>query len=486
MTTQRMSNADAAWLHMDRPTNLMVVNALMWFDEPLDVDRATEIVRERLVERFPRFRRRIVEPRLGIGVPSWQDDPGFDLDLHLHRLALPAPGDRAALQALVEDLMVVPLDRSKPLWHMYIIEGYGQGTAVLSRMHHCIADGIALTRVLLSLTDEQADAGLAPREEPHAGGRTDALLAPVRVGTHAAEAALHEGFELAVHPRSELPGLLGRFAADGQALAKLLLTAPDAETVFSGELGVARRVSWTDRIELEAVKAIGSATGTTVNDVLLAAVSGALHRYMAAKGDEAEEIRAMVPFNLRPLDQPLPRELGNRFGLVYLTLPVGPATAAERLSDVHERMDGIKHSPEGLLSYAILGVIGSTPVPVEQRLIDVFTPKTTAVMTNVPGPRQPIYFAGSKVSGILGWVPASGGIGMGVSIFSYDGGVTIALQVDPRLVPDPETIIAAIGEELAALTPPRPRRRKPPERKARASASSGSARSPRNGHQRLR
>ena len=185
----------------------------------------------------------------------------------------------------------------------------------------------------------------------------------------------------------------------------------------------------------------------------------------------------MVPFNLRPLDQPLPRELGNRFGLVYLTLPVGPATAAERLADVHERMDGIKHSPEGLLSYAILGVIGSTPVPVEQRLIDVFTPKTTAVMTNVPGPRQPIYFAGSKVSGILGWVPASGGIGMGVSIFSYDGGVTIGLQVDPRLVPDPETIIAAIGEELAALTPPRPRRRKPPQRKARASAGSGSARS---------
>lgn len=461
MSSQRMSNADAAWLHMDRPTNLMVVNGVLWFDEPLDLDRVREVVRERLVERFPRFRQRVVEPRLGVGVPSWKDDADFDLDLHVHRLALPAPGDDAALQQLIGDLMVVPLDRSKPLWHMYVIEGYGAGSAILTRMHHCIADGIALTRVLLSLTDEQPEPGLvAARDEARGQGRADALVAPVRAGAHIAEAALHEGFELAAHPRAELPGLLGRVAANGQALAKLLLTGPDARTVFKGKLGVARRVSWTARIELDDVKTIGHATGTTVNDVLLAAVSGALHRYMAAHGDDVDEIRAMVPFNLRPLDQPLPRELGNRFGLVYLTLPVGVATPAERLAEVHRRMDGIKHSPEGVLSYAILGVLGSTPVPVEKRLIDVFAPKTTAVMTNVPGPRQPIYFAGSKVAGVLGWVPASGSIGMGVSIFSYDGGVTIGLQVDPRLVPDPGTIIASIGEELAALASGATARRK--------------------------
>jgi diacylglycerol O-acyltransferase len=445
MSSQRMSNADAAWLHMDRPTNLMIVNGLMWLEGTLDVERAKEVIRERLVERFPRYRQRIVEPRFGIGVPSWQDDPGFDLDLHVHRLALPAPGDTAALQELVGDLMTTPLDRTKPLWHMYVIEGYGDGTAILSRMHHCIADGIALTRVLLSLTDDQPDAGVAAAEQTAAGhGRIDALA-------HVAGAALHEGFAVAAHPRSELPGLLGRAVIDARTLGKLLLTGSDAKTVFKGELGVARKVTWTDRIELDPVKAIGHATGTTVNDVLLAAVSGALHRYMADHGDTATEIRAMVPFNLRPLDQPLPRELGNRFGLVYLTLPVGRAKPAERLADVHRRMDGIKHTPEGMMSYAILGILGTTPVPVERRLIDVFAPKTTAVMTNVPGPRQPIYFAGSKVDGILGWVPASGSIGMGVCIFSYDGGVTIGLQVDPRLVPDPDTIIAAIGEELAAL-----------------------------------
>lgn len=467
MSAQRMNNADAAWLHMDRPTNLMVVNALMWFDGPLDVERVRAIVRERLVGQFPRFRQRIADPPLGLGLPSWKDEPAFDLDLHVHRLALPAPGDDATLQELVGDLMVMPLDRSKPLWHMYVIEGYGAGTALLTRMHHCIADGIALTRVLLSLTDEQPDAGLGPPLQTTGGhGRAEALAAPVRTGVHVAEAALHEGFELAAHPRSELPGLLGRVVGDGRALAKLLLTGPDAKSVFRGELGVARRVRWTERIPLDDVKAIGHATHTTVNDVLLAAVSGALHRYLAAHGDEVEEIRAMVPFNLRPLDVPLPRELGNRFGLVYLALPVGPATPAERLADVHRRMDGIKHSPEGAMSYLILGILGSTPVPIEQRLIDVFAPKTTAVMTNVPGPRQPIYFAGSKVAGILGWVPASGSIGVGLSIFSYDGGVRIGLQVDAGLVPDPETIIAAIGEELAALAPRRPRAR--PRRTAAA------------------
>ncbi len=460
MSAQRMTNADAAWLHMDRPTNLMVVNALMWFDEPLDIDRSRAIVRERLIARFPRFSQRIADPPLGIGLPSWQDDPGFDLDLHVHRLALPAPGGDAALQELVADLMVMPLDRSKPLWHMYVIEGYGSGTAVLTRMHHCIADGIALTRVLLSLTDEQPDAGLAPVGATTRGhSRAGALAAPARTGVHVAEAALHEGLELAVHPRSELPGLLGRISDDGRALAKLLLTGSDAPSVFRGDLGVARRVCWTDRIALDDVRAIGHATGTTVNDVLLAAVSGALHRYLADHDDSVAEIRAMVPFNLRPLDEPLPRDLGNRFGLVYLTLPVGAATPAARLAEVHRRMDGIKHSPEGMLSYAILGIMGATPVPVEQRLIDVFAPKTTAVMTNVPGPRQPIYFAGSKVAGVLGWVPASGNIGMGVSIFSYDGGIRIGLQVDAGLVPDPETIIASIGTELAALARRRPRAR---------------------------
>ncbi len=159
----------------------------------------------------------------------------------------------------------------------------------------------------------------------------------------------------------------------------------------------------------------------------------------------------MVPFNLRPLDQPLPRELGNRFGLVYLTLPVGIDDPMERLIEVHSGMDAIKHSPEGVLSYGILGVIGLTPPQIEQRLLDIFAKKTTAVMTNVPGPREPLYFAGTELAGVIGWVPAAGTIGIGMSIFSYNGGVTVGFQVDPGLVPDPETIIADYQREVSGL-----------------------------------
>ena len=462
-----MNYADAAWLHMDRPTNLMVVNSLLWFDEQLDLDRAREVVRERLVERYPRFRQRIAEPPFGVGLPSWEDDPDFDLDVHLHHLALPAPGDKPALQELVGDLMVRSLDRGRPLWEMFVIDGFDGGTAIVSRMHHCIADGIALARVLLSLTDDEPGAGIAsPEPEPEGHGILDTITAPARAGLHAAEAALGETRELAGHPLGEATALVREGVADTRALGKLLLTGADRDSALRGRPGTARRVAWTDRIALDEVKAIGHATGTTVNDVVLTAVTGALHRYLDEHGGAVERIRVMVPFNLRPLDQPLPRELGNRFGLVYLELPVGLEDRAERLAEVHRQMDAIKHSPEGPISYGILGIVGATPLPAERRLVDLFSSKATAVMTNVPGPRRPVYFAGSRVAGVLGWVPAAGDIGIGVSIFSYDGGVRIGLQTAAALVPDPETIIDTLGGELLGLAELHPRARHRPRRRA--------------------
>ena len=452
MARERMSNADAAWLHMDRPTNLMVVNSVLWFDEPYDLERGRRILQERLVDRYPRFRQRVVEPRLGLGTPTWEDDPSFDLDRHIHHVALPAPGGPAELQEMVGDLMAVPLDRAKPLWDMYVVDGYGQGTALISRMHHCIADGIALARLLMSLTDSQPDAGIEV-EPAHDGGgpRILALAEPALTGARLARVALHEGFELAEHPSSETRNLAGTAAADARALAKLLLTLPDRSTILKGDLGAVQRVAWSEGTPLSEVKRIGRQTGCTVNDVLVAAMTGALHRYLEQRGSLVDEIRAMVPFNLRPLDQPLPRKLGNRFGLVYLPLPVGLDDPEERLMEVHRRMVAIKSSPEGPISYGILGAIGVTPPAVEKRLIDLFAPKVTAVMTNVPGPREPVYFAGTKVAGVLGWVPASGGISTGVSIFSYDGGVVVGLRVNARLIPDPQTIIDAFGEELDEL-----------------------------------
>jgi diacylglycerol O-acyltransferase / wax synthase len=479
MSKQQMSSADAAWLHMDRPTNLMVVNSVMWLEEPMDLERGRDVLRERLVERFPRFRQRIVEPRAGVGVPSWEDDPNFDLDRHIHHIAVPAPGDKTTLEQLVSDLISMPLDRSKPLWDTYVIDGYGTGTALITRMHHSIADGIALARVLLSMTDEQPDAGIAAAADGKVARRRRGVPGPVSVGAHLFEAAMHEGFELAAHPRPELRSLLGRTAADTRALGKLLLTPPDHQTVLRGKLGPPQKVTWTDRILLDDVKAIGHATGTTVNDVLVAAMTGALRSYLVRRHSLVDELRAMVPFNLRPLDEPLPRELGNHFGLVYLELPVGIRGRRQRLSEVHRRMDSIKHSPEGAVAYGILGLIGLTPPQIEQRLVDMFSSKCTLVLTNVPGPRQPIYFAGTRVTGVVGWVPAGGSIGLGVSIFSYNGRVTVGLRVDAGLIPDPEVIIDAFEHELAELAAFRPRatagraRRASAGRGARAASGSG-------------
>jgi WS/DGAT/MGAT family acyltransferase len=461
MSRHRMSSADAAWLHMDRPTNLMVVNAVLWLERPIDPDRLREVLRERLVERFPRFRQRVVEPRAGLGVPAWEDIEDFDLDQHLHRVTLPAPGGRRELQEFAGELMARPLDRSRPLWELHVIDGYGDGMALVTRMHHCIADGIALTRVLLSLTDEQPDLDIAqPIAEVNGHGLRDLLVAPAHAGRHLAAAGLHEALHAIAHPRSEIASLASEGSADARALAKLLLTSGDEKTVFTGELGVTRKVTWSDSFPLDSVKAIAHATGTTVNDVAVAALTGALHDYLVRRDTVVDEIRAMVPFNLRALDEPLPRELGNRFGLVYLPLPVGIDDPAERLAAVHRRMDEIKHSPEGAISYGILGTIGRTPPQVEQRLLDLFSAKASAVMTNVPGPRRPVWFAGVKVTGVIAWVPTAGTGGVGVSIFSYAGGLTVGFQVDAGLVPDPDTIVAAFEHEMAVLGAlPGPRRR---------------------------
>ena len=454
-----MSSADAAWLHMDQPTNLMVITGALWFDERVDWSRARDVVRARLVERFPRFCQRVIEARAPLSGPRWEDDPNFDLDLHLHQVALPRPGDQAALQDLVADLVSTPLDRSKPLWHFHFVDGYGHGSAIVARVHHCIADGMALARVLLSLTDEQRDAGIAPPDEAAAEARhrgpVGALLAPataaLATARDAGDALVHEAIEVARHP-SELVDLAATARDDAQALGKMLLTGADEPTPLKGELGVAQRVVWSAPLSLDEVKALGHRMSATVNDVLLSAMAGALRSYLRARGGLVDEVTAFVPFNLRPLDEPLSPALGNRFGLVFLRLPVGTGDRRRRLAEVHDRMDEIKHSPEGAVSYGLLGAVGRTPVQLEKRLVEMFTAKGTAVMTNVPGPRERVYFAGSPVRGVLVWAPRSGSVAISVAIFSYAGEITVGLVVDGGLIPDPEKIIRSFGREVEALS----------------------------------
>jgi diacylglycerol O-acyltransferase / wax synthase len=210
-------------------------------------------------------------------------------------------------------------------------------------------------------------------------------------------------------------------------------------------------VAWCDPLPLDEVKAASKALGVSINDVLLACVAGAIGEYLRAKGDDpaGQEIRAMVPVNLRPLSEAY--KLGNRFGLAPLVLPIGLANPAERLYAVHERMQTLKTSYQPLLAFAVLAFSGLMIKPVQQAITGLFAKKATAVMTNVPGPRERIKLCGRTVEQVMFWVPASGDIGVGVSILSYGGGVQFGLITDAGLCPDPEAIVEHFAPEFDRL-----------------------------------
>lgn len=475
----RLSNVDTAWLHMDRPTNLMVINTVELFDEPLDWERFKQIVKTRLVDRYPRFRQRVVESRVPLRTPRWEDDPDFSLEHHMHHLALPAPGDRAALQELLGDLMTMPLDRNRPLWHTYMVDGFGPGVAIINRMHHCIADGIALARLMLSLTDSYPDAGIAPfvldDDRAPSGGLVSGFVRPTEraltAAGHISAAALRQSADVITSP-SHAARLAGAVARDGATAVRLLLTPADAASSLKGDPGISRRVAWGKPISLARVKRIAHAHDATVNDVLLAALSGALRHYLQEHDSPVHEIQAMVPYNLRPLEQPVPQELGNKFGLVFLPLPVGVSGSLRRLIEVHKRMGEIKRSRDGVVSYALLSATGLAPELVERKIVDMFTGKGTAIVTNVPGPSKPVYMAGVPVRTVLVWAPTSGHIGMSVSIFSYRREVTMGLMVDATLVPDPDEVVTQLERELHALARLRPVSSKRPRAVIRAFSTS--------------
>lgn len=455
MRFEPLAPVDQAWLRMEDPTNLMMVTGILIFDQPLDFDRLRATFEHRLL-RFRRFRQRVVT----VGnTARWEDDPNFTLSAHLRRIALPAPHDQAALQELVSDMMSTPIDFTESPWQYHLIENYNGGCVLLGRLHHCIADGIALIRVLLAMTDESPDAPWPSATDSHEPEhRARSPLATVNATVRSAEKLLADGFDLLGEP-GKLAEVARTGAGSATALSRLVLMSPDPHTAFKGPLGVAKRAAWSQPVPLDAVKAIGRAVGGTVNDVLLAAVTGALRRYLQGRGQNVDglDIRAAVPVNLRPPDEPL--TLGNRFGLVFLSLPIGVDDPLDRLFDLKERMEAIKHSPEAIVAFGILMGLGVAPSALQDMGVSIFGSKATAVMTNVPGPREMLYMAGAPINQIMFWVPQSGRLGLGVSILSYAGNVTLGIATDSGLAPDPDEIITAFHEEfntLLKLVPSKP------------------------------
>jgi WS/DGAT/MGAT family acyltransferase len=435
---------------MDRPENLMVIESVIWFDTPVDWDRLAGVIWRRMVAPYPVFRQRPVESRNPLTPPQWEDDPDFRMERHLVRTRLPAPGDDAALQQYVQAQMHHPLPRNHPLWEMHFVDGFGAGSALVIRLHHALADGIALSQVLLSLTDASRTADLRDREPvvaaPAPGPGLISGTAGALAGGGRQLLSLAGGLATPGGIRDALAVTDGALRSTGKIL--LHRNPPSA---LRGAPGPHKLAMWSAPYRLSDITRIARLADATVNDVLVAAVSGAIHNYLVDSGATPVDLATMVPVNLRPPEEALPRELGNRFALVLLPLPTGVHSPLLRLEQSKHRMDEIKHTPEAVLTFGLLAAIGRTHPEVERRLIDFFAAKAIGVTTNVVGPRRRRYLAGSPISGVLSWVPGSGSQTFNVAIFSYNRTVRVGFKVDAGVVPDVAKIVHSFEAEVDLL-----------------------------------
>ena len=458
---RRMSRVDTAWLRMDNDVNLMMIVGVWLLTPAITLDALRERIETRLL-KYERFRHKAVADAMGA---MWVEDTDFDIDRQVVLEQLPkkrGQTERQALQQRCGELSVTPLDPDRPLWQFHLVERYEGGSAIIARIHHCIGDGIALISVMNSITDGGNDPPKRRRKTVDDDGDhdwlSDAVLKPL---TGLAVKALDmygsgvaRSIEALSHPRQPLQGSLDMAKAGLQVasdLAALALMADDSPTRLKGKPVGRKVVAWSEPMPLDVVKVVGKALNCSINDVLLSCVSGAIGGWLRAQGDNpaGAEIRAMVPVNLRPLEKAW--QLGNRFGLAPLVLPIGIGNPVERVYAVRQRMNQLKGSYQPLLAFGVLAVTGLFIKPVQDVVLGLFAKKTTAVMTNVPGPKEPLKFCGSTLRQTMFWVPASGDVGVGVSILSYGGGVQFGLITDAGLCADPQAIIDRFEPEFQQL-----------------------------------
>lgn len=467
---ERMSKVDTAWLRMDCDANLMMIVGVWVLKPGISRTDLCQRITERLL-KYPRFCQRVEQDAAGA---TWVHDDHFEIDRHVVTETLarkPRGREQEALQERLGELAMTPLDMARPLWQFHLVEDYQGGSAMMVRIHHCIADGIAL----ISVTQSLVDGGAAPPQrkpraqaarDGHHGAQdwvADTLLKPFTdiavKALGSAGTGVANAFDLLAEPQKGMEkGLAG--GADMARLAlqlvrdagALVLMPDDSPTRLKGTPANRKRVAWCAPIPLEEVKAVGKALNCSINDVLLSCVAGAIGAYLRGKGDTVagKEIRAMVPVNLRPLEEAY--KLGNRFGLAPVVLPIGMENPVERVYEVRRRMAQLKGSTQPLLAFGLLAVAGLLIKPAQDAMLGLFARKTTAVMTNVPGPREKLKFLGSTLEQSLFWVPQSGSVGLGVSILSYGGGVQFGVITDIGLCPDPQKIIDGFEPEFAKLS----------------------------------
>jgi len=323
------------------------------------------------------------------------------------------------------------------LWQVHALEGPDGGGALVTRFHHSLGDGQAMVRMLLTMTDETAGGWQRP---------------PVRAARR--RHRIPDGRSDFARVLDSMPpiGTVDRRVGDGTAtLARLTLMDPDRRTSLRGELGLLKGVAWTEPLSLDEIKHIAHDSGTTVNDVVVSIIAGGLGEHLRKTGTEVHglRIRAMVPVNLRPADDG--GMTGNQFSLIYLELPGGVAAPRERLMRVKIEMDRIKSSQEPLVGWLLVQGLGLLPASLERVTSSFYADKASLVLTNVIGPKKPVYIAGSRIRQMTFWEPESGGLGVGVSIYSYAGDITVGVVADRNLVARPAELIAAFGHAFVEL-----------------------------------
>jgi diacylglycerol O-acyltransferase len=455
----RLTSTDASFLHQEGPASHMHIGAVLLFEgPPPDFDQYLDHVRRRL-HLVPRYRQKLATPPLEMGRPLWVDDPSFNIEYHIRHSALPSPGTEEQLFNLAGRINSQPLDRSKPLWESWLIEGLTDDRfALLFKTHHSLVDGVSgvdLATVLLDLErepDEAADAGTAlepwtPQPEP---SPVDLVLAGARGMVTTTAEIVARALAAATRPASSMAVL--RDAAEGVGEIVWAGMNPAPETPLNIEIGPHRRYRVV-RQELADYKRVKDALGGTVNDVVLTVVSGALRTWLHDRGVQTEglELRALVPVSVRTKDQR--NTLGNQLTVMRGPLPVYIADPVARLQFIRHAMDGLKESKQavGAATLAAVNNLAPPTVLAQASRLNFSTRLFNLIVTNIPGPQFPLYVLGRKLDDLFPVAFLPDHHALAIAIMSYDGGLDYGLLGDYDGLPDIDVIAEGIDRGLSEL-----------------------------------
>lgn len=409
-----LSPVDAARLWMGTGDNPMVVTAVLPLDGPLDEATLRRLLRDRLLVH-DRFRARIDLPHLPWNPPRWREDPDFSLDRHAARVALRPGSTEADLARAVSNLASLPLPLEHPPWRAWLLDGVGPGPVLVVRVHHAIADGRALLGVLFAVCDE-GDGALPPPEAP----------APARASLPPPAELLH----------------------GAASLGRLLLQRPDAAGLLAGHLGPRKRVAWSAPVALEPVRRAAHAADAHVNDVILAALTGALRRVLGPSAPAV--LHALVPVALPRL----PGDFGNRFVSVFVELPLHAAEPPARLRLVRDDARRARASAGLSLGRVLVGVLGTLGGVAHQAGVRLLSRRASVVASNVAGPPVVLHLGGRALTALRVAAPSPGDIPLSVSVASYAGQLSLTVLADAHLGVPPAALARLFVDELAALVSP--------------------------------